>query len=251
MIDSTERFSNRVENYVKYRPGYPPEVLQLFKSEMNLQKDFVVADVGSGTGISSKIFLENGNRVCGVEPNEAMRKASENFLRDFPNFKSVSGTSENTTLENDTVDFIVSAQAFHWFQPEPTRAEFKRILKNRGFVALMWNERQFESTEFLRDYESFLHKFATDYQEVRHENITKKEIKNFFQSEFQRATFQISQTFGYEGLKGRLLSSSYTPPPENSFFEPMIAELKRLFTKHQKDGKIHILYDTNIYYGQI
>lgn len=251
MTNSTERFSNRVENYVKYRPGYPPEILQLFRDEMNLQKDSIVADVGSGTGISAKIFLENGNSVFGVEPNEAMRAAAENFLRAFPNFKSIDGTSENTTLHNDLVDFIVSAQAFHWFKPEPTRQEFKRILKDSGFVVLIWNERQLDSTAFLRDYENFLHKFATDYAEVRHENVTKEEIENFFQGDFQQKTFQISQVFDYEGLEGRLLSSSYTPTAENSLFEPMIAELKRLFTNYQKDGKIHILYDTNIYYGQI
>ena len=251
MTDSTERFSNRVENYVKYRPGYPTEILQLFKDEMNLQEDSIITDIGSGTGISAKIFLENGNPVFGVEPNEGMRTAAENFLRDFPNFRSVNGTSEQTNLENDSVDFIVSAQAFHWFKPEPTRKEFKRILRDSGFVALIWNERQLDSTAFLRDYENFLREFATDYTEVRHENVTKEEIKNFFQTDFKQKTFQMSQTFDYEGLEGRLLSSSYTPTTENSLFEPMIAELKRLFTKCQKDGKIHILYDTNIYYGHI
>jgi SAM-dependent methyltransferase len=251
MTDTTKRFSNRVENYVRYRPSYPPEVLQIFENEMNLQKKSVVADVGSGTGISAKIFLENGNRVFGVEPNAAMRTAAENFLRDFPNFVSVDGTSEETTLEDNSIDFIVSAQAFHWFNPESTRSEFKRILTETGFVALIWNERQLNSTPFLRGYESFLHKFATDYNEVRHENVTPDEIKNFFQGDFQQKTFQMSQIFDYEGLEGRLLSSSYTPTAENPLFEPMIAELKRLFTNHQKDGKIHILYDTNIYYGQI
>lgn len=251
MTNSTERFSNRVENYVRYRPGYPPEILELFRDEMNLHKDSIVADVGAGTGISAKIFLENGNPVFGVEPNEAMRTAAENFLGDFPNFKSVDGTSEQTNLEDKAVDFIVSAQAFHWFKPEPTRREFKRILKDSGFVALLWNERQLDSTAFLRDYENFLHEFATDYSEVRHENVTKEEIKNFFQTNFEQKTFQMSQIFDYAGLEGRLLSSSYTPTAENPLFEPMMAELKRLFTNHQKDGKIHILYDTNIYYGRI
>ena len=250
-MKTTERFSNRVENYVKYRPGYPPEILRLFETEMKLQKDSVVADIGSGTGISAKIFLENGNPVFGIEPNEAMRRAAEDFLSDFPNFRNIDGTSENTTLKNDSADFIVSAQAFHWFKPEPTRIEFERILKNNGFVALIWNERQLDATDFLRDYENFLREFATDYDEVRHENVTRKELADFFRVDFRQATFQMSQTFDYEGLKGRLLSSSYTPTTENSLFEPMIKELDRLFTKHEKDGKIHILYDTNIYYGQI
>ncbi|MGI8467825.1 MAG: class I SAM-dependent methyltransferase [Pyrinomonadaceae bacterium] len=251
MMNSTERFSNRVENYVKYRPGYPPEILRLFRNEMNLQPSSLIADIGSGTGISAKIFLENGNPVFGVEPNEAMRNAAEKILRGFPNFKSVGGTSENTTLENNSIDFVVSAQAFHWFNPKPSRAEFKRILKGKGFVALMWNERQFDSTEFLCGYEKLLRRFATDYHEVRHENISREIIGDFFQTDFRQATFQMSQEFDYAGLEGRLLSSSYTPTAENSLFEPMIKELKRLFTKYQKDDKIHIFYDTNIYYGQI
>lgn len=251
MTNTLERFSNRARNYVKYRPNYPPEVLQLFKTEMNLQTSSLIADIGAGTGISAKIFLENGNTVFGVEPNEAMREAAEKFLRDFPKFKSTGGTSENTTLENNSIDFIVSAQAFHWFKPAPTRTEFKRILRHKGFVVLMWNERQLDSTVFLRDYESFLKEFATDYTEVRHENVTAQKIKEFFQTDFRQVTFQISQTFDYAGLEGRLLSSSYTPTAENPLFEPMIKELKLLFTKHQKDGKIHIFYDTNIYYGQI
>ena len=251
MTDTTERFTNRVENYVKYRPGYPPEVLELFRNKMNLRTSSLVADVGSGTGISAKIFLENENTVFGVEPNRAMREAAEDFLRDFPNFKSVDGTSEDTTLEDNSVDFIVSAQAFHWFDPIPTRAEFKRILKDKGCVVLMWNERQLNSTAFLRDYENLLNEFATDYQKIRHENITENKMREFFGTDFRQASFRVSQTFDYDGLKGRLLSSSYTPTPENTLFEPMIEELKRLFTKHQKDCKIHIFYNTNIYYGQI
>lgn len=251
MTNSTERFSNRVDNYVKYRPGYPPEVLRLFKDEMNLQTSSVVADIGSGTGISAKIFLENGNAVLGVEPNAAMRTASQKFLEDFPNFKAVEGTSENTTLENASVDFVIAAQAFHWFKPAETRAEFKRILKPGGYVVLIWNERHLDSTEFMREYEDFLNKFATDYNVVRHENVSKQIIGDFFQTQFRQATYHTLQTFDYAGLEGRLLSSSYTPTAENPLYEPMLKELKRLFTKHEKGGKISILYDTNIYYGQI
>lgn len=250
-MKTTERFSNRVENYVKYRPGYPPEMLELFKREMNLQSSSIVADVGAGTGISAKVFLENGNKVFGVEPNAAMRAASEEFLREFPAYTSVDGTSEETTLANGAIDFVISAQAFHWFRPAPTRAEFKRILKEGGYVALIWNERQLDSTEFMIEYEAFLNYFATDYNEVRHENVKPDDIREFFQTDFRQGAFQMSQVFDYAGLEGRVLSSSYTPTAENPLFEPMLKELKRLFTKHEKDGKIHIFYDTNIYYGHI
>ncbi len=251
MVDSIERFSNRVENYVKYRPSYPKEVLDLFTAEMNLQKDSVIADIGAGTGISAKLFLENGNQVFGVEPNETMRKAAEEFLKDFSNFKSINGTAENTSLENESVDFIVAAQAFHWFDETKTRKEFKRILKDAGFVVLMWNERQLDTTAFLKDYESLLIEFGTDYETVRHENITKETLQDFFQTDFRQAIFQNAQTMDFDGLRGRMLSASYIPSADNPRFAEMLKNLESLFAEHAKNGKIDILYDTKVFYGRI
>lgn len=249
-MKTTERFTNRVENYIKYRPDYPREILDVFRREMNLQPSSVVADIGAGTGISAKMFLENGNPVFAVEPNEAMRRAAEESLKNFENFRTVDGTAENTRLENKSVDFVVAAQAFHWFRGEETREEFKRILRDTGFAVLIWNQRQLDSTAFLRDYEDFLHRFATDYDEVRHEHATPETIRNFFQKDFRKTVFQNRQIFDYEGLKGRLLSSSYTPTENHPRFETMIKELERLFTKHEENGKISIFYDTIIYYEQ-
>lgn len=250
-MKTIERFSNRVENYIKYRPGYPPEILDLFRKEMNLNSSSVIADIGAGTGISAKMFLENGNTVYGVEPNAAMRRASLKILQAFSNFKSVDGTSANTTLDDKSVDFIIAAQAFHWFEGESARAEFRRILRDAGFIALIWNERQLDSTKFLLEYEHFLNQFATDYNEVRHERATEKVIGDFFQTNFSKAAFHNSQTFDFVGLRGRLESSSYTPTEENPLYAPMMEELQRLFTEHARNGKVEIIYDTNIYYGQL
>ncbi len=250
-MNTIERFSNRVENYVKYRPSYPPEVLDLFRDEMNLQSDSVVADIGSGTGISAKIFLENGNSVYGVEPNAAMREAAEEFLKDFPRFKSVNGTSEKTNLPENSVDFIVAAQAFHWFDKEKTYKEFKRILRENRFVVLIWNERQLDTNEFLENYENHLQKFGTDYEKVRHDQIDEDILGDFFQSEFRRETFLNVQMLDFEGLKGRMLSASYMPSETDSLFEPMINELKSLFENHAESGKIQILYNTNIFFTRI
>lgn len=249
--NNIERFSNRVENYVKYRPDYPREILDLFRDEMNLQKTSIVADIGSGTGISAKLFLENGNTVFGIEPNEAMREAAENFLTDYPNFQSVNGIAENTTLPNKSVDFVVAAQAFHWFDQAKTSNEFKRIVQDNGFVALIWNERQLDSNEFLRDYEQFLSEFGTDYQKVRHDNLTKEVLQNFFQAEFRQSTFQNSQSLNFDGLKGRMLSASYMPSEESPFFDTMLIKLKSLFAQHAENGKIEVLYDTKVFYGQL
>jgi ubiquinone/menaquinone biosynthesis C-methylase UbiE len=251
MTDTVERFSNRVENYVKYRPTYPPEVLRLFKDEMNLRSDSIIADIGAGTGISAKIFLENGNPVFAVEPNAAMREAAAQFLKDFSNLTLVNGTSENTTLENNSVDFVIAAQAFHWFKQSETRAEFTRILKNKGFVALIWNERQLDTTEFLKDYENLLIEYGTDYEKIRHDNISKETLRSFFRTDFKEAVFQNKQTVDFDGLKGRMLSASYVPAPENPRFSAMLKNLESLFAEHAENGRIDILYDTKIFYGQI
>lgn len=251
MNDSVERFSNRVADYVKYRPSYPPEILETFKTEMGLEPNSIIADVGSGTGISARIFLENGNSVFGVEPNGAMRAAAEEFLQNFPNFESIDGTSENTNLPENSVDFVIAAQAFHWFRPAETRAEFKRILRAGGFVALIWNERQLDTNDFLVAYENLLKKYGTDYEKVRHDHLDEKIFEDFFQSKFSQKTYLNRQTVDFEGLKGRISSSSYMPSQTDASYEPMSAELHDIFAKHAENGKIDILYSTNIFYTRI
>jgi SAM-dependent methyltransferase len=251
MANTIERFSNRVANYVKYRPTYPPEVLRFLQNELKLQTGSVVADIGSGTGISTRMFLENGNPVYGVEPNAAMRAAAEDFLRDFPNFRSVDGTSENTTLRSNSIDFVTAAQAFHWFEPQKTRGEFKRILKPDGHVVLIWNERQLDTNEFLREYEKFLLEFGTDYAKVRHDYLPKERLGEFFTGGFQTASFQNAQIFDFAGLKGRVLSSSYMLTDEDARYAEMTKSLRRIFTKHQENDRITVLYDTNVYYGKL
>jgi SAM-dependent methyltransferase len=250
MTDTISRFSNRVANYVKYRPGYPTDVLDLFKNEMGLNENSVLADIGSGTGLSAKLFVENGNTVYGVEPNEAMRKAAEGYLRQFPNFISHDGTAENTNLEDASIDFVTAAQAFHWFDPEKTRSEFARILRPGGHVALIWNARQLDTTEFLREYELLLKKYANDYDKVRHENIDHERLGAFFGPDYRQATFSNQQVFDLEGLRGRLLSSSYMPAEDDPAFPALEKELNGLFAKYAEGGRIKVFYDTNIYYKQ-
>ncbi len=248
MSSTIERFSNRVANYVKYRPGYPAEVLGLFRTEMALTQGSVIADIGSGTGLSAKLFLENGNRVYGVEPNAAMREAAEDYLKEFTNFISHDGTAENTNLNDDSIDFVIAAQAFHWFNAERTREEFQRVLKPAGFVALIWNERQLDTTDFLRGYERLLKKYANDYESVRHENIDQERLGDFFESGYEVATFPNVQVFNFEGLRGRLLSSSYMPAEDHASFPALEKELNELFAKYAENDRIKVFYDTNIYY---
>src|ERR1700730_5692045 len=226
--DATQRFSSRVNNYVLYRPGYPAEILELLKKECGLKFESVIADIASGTGIFTRMLVENGNRVFGVEPNDEMRRAGERFLESYSRFTSVAGKAEATTLPDHSVDIITAAQAAHWFDREKARREFIRILKPGGWTVLLWNERRTDSTPFLRNYEHLLLTYGTDYQEVRHERTT-AEISAFFSpSKFQQRVFHMGQEFDYAGLEGRLLSSSYTPQPGDAKYAPMLRELNRI-----------------------
>lgn len=251
MAKSVERFSSRVENYIRYRPGYPPDILDLLKTECGLESNSVVADVGSGTGILSELFLQNGNLLIGVEPNEAMRDAGEQLLQQYSKFKSVNGTAEATTLPDDNVDFIVAGQAFHWFDPVATKSEWRRILKPAGWAVIVWNERHVDSTPFLRDYEALLLKFSLDYPVVRHENATAG-AETFFEPNTPRTkVFPNYQDFDYEALQGRLFSSSYAPEAGHPNFEPMLKRLREAFDAHQESGQVRFEYDTRVIYGQL
>ncbi len=249
--NATQRFSSRVDNYVRYRPGYPREVLNLLKKECDLTTESIIADIASGTGIFTRVLLENGNRVFGVEPNAEMRRAGEEFLRSYPRFTSVAGTAEATTLPDHSLEIVTAAQAAHWFDREKARGEFIRVLKPGGWCVLLWNERRTDSTPFLREYEQLLLTHGTDYQEVRHERTT-AEIAGFFSpTPFELSTLEMRQEVDYAGLEGRLLSSSYTPTPEHENYEPMLRELQRIFDEHQTNGRVSLDYNTLVYYGQL
>ncbi|QDV21322.1 putative methyltransferase YcgJ [Gimesia panareensis] len=252
MKSNTTRFSDRVENYVKYRPGYPTEVLDCLKSRCGLTQESLIADIGSGTGISTRLFLENQNPVYGVEPNAEMRAAGETLLKSFPRFHSVNGTAEETGLPADTFDFVVASQAFHWFDQTRARQEFQRILKPGGWVVLIWNERKTDSTPFLKAYEKLLLDYATDYQEVNHTRITADDFQKFFApSPVEQLTFSNEQIFDLPALTGRLLSSSYCPNVGDPGYEEIMARLERIFTENQSAGTVCFEYDTNVYLGML
>ena len=247
--NATSRFSDRVENYVRYRPGYPTEALHALKKQCGLQVEQVVADIAYGTGIWTRMLLEQGNRVFGVEPNAEMRSAGERLLADFSRFTSVAGTAESTTLPGASVDFVTAAQAAHWFDRARARREFVRILKPGGWLVLLWNERVTDSTPFLRDYEQLLLDYGTDYAEVRHERTTDAVNEFFDPLPFQERRFPMRQEFDYAGLEGRLLSSSYAPGPGHPKHEPMLRELRRIFDQHAVGNRVFFDYKTRLYFG--
>jgi len=248
--NATSRFSDRVENYIRYRPGYPPEALEVLKAECGLLPTHVVADIASGTGIWTRMLLENGNPVFGVEPNADMRKAGERLLADFPKFISADGKAEATTLADASVDFVTSAQAAHWFDRKKAREEFARILRRDGWLVLLWNERVTDRTPFLRDYEELLLKFGTDYEQVRHEHTTDSVSEFFDPAPFEQRVFPMRQDFDCAGLEGRLLSSSYAPGPGHPQHAPMLRELCRIFDEHARNGRVAFDYKTRVYFGR-
>lgn len=248
---STARFSDRVEDYVRYRPGYPTEVMELLRTECGLNPAHSIADIASGTGAFTRLLLENGNSVMAVEPNAAMRKAGNQLLRGFHRLTSIDGTAEETRLPSASVDFVAAAQAAHWFDRERARAEFMRILRPGGWCVLIWNERRTSATPFLRDYEQLLLTYGTDYQEVRHERTTAIIHEFFAPSLCQEATFELCQQFDLEGLAGRLLSSSYAPLAGHPNHAPMMKELGAIFEAHAQQGKIKFEYCTRVFYGRL
>ena len=252
MMDPTQRFSSRVANSPRYRPGYPQQVLDLLAGECGLGTDSAIADVGSGTGLLAELFLGNGNRVYGVEPNGPMREAGERHLARYPRFRSVDGTAEATTLEPRSVDFVVAGQAFHWFDPDRAREEFLRILRPDGWVVLVWNDRRTSSTPFLRAYESLLQGLATDYRNVTHKGVGTEAFDRFFgPGRYRLEAFENHQLFDFEGLQGRLLSSSYSPEPGHPDHAAVLQELRSIFEAHEVEGTVAFEYDTKVYFGRL
>ena len=251
MLDPIKRFTNRVENYVKYRPRYPSIIINLLASECGLTAESVIADVGSGTGILTELFLLYGNRVFGVEPNREMRAAAEKALADYPKFSSIDATAEQTTLVNASLDFIIAGQAFHWFDRGKSRAEFGRILKPGGWVVLAWNGFLVESSPLNEAYQELLLRYGTDYDEVRRE-IIGCEVESFYTpATCKCARFAFQQLFDFQGLKGRLLSSSYAPEPGHPNYEPMLRDLREIFEANQNENSVAFHYETELYYGQL
>lgn len=251
--DPKKRFSSRVEKYIKYRPGYPQEIVEFLRENEILYPDSIIADIGSGTGILSGLFLREGNKVYGVEPNTDMRRAGENLLSKYSDFISVDGSAEDTNLEDNSIDIITSGQAFHWFNLEKARLEFKRILKLGGWVILIWNRRKKLKNEFLKEYEKFLLKFGTDYKAIER---SKLDFNKFFmrdkvETTYNKVTFNNHQVFDYEGLEGRLLSTSYIPLSDHPKYSKMLLELKKLFKKFQENDRIRFEYETEVYYGKL
>ncbi len=244
------RFTNRVADYAASRPGYPEDLWDALWKKSGLERGDAAADLGSGTGISAEPLLERGAALFCVEPNEAMRREAEAALSGYRNFYSVNGTAEKTGLPGASVSLVVAAQSFHWFRQDEARLECLRILKPRGGAAVIWNERRLNGSPFLEGYERLLLEHGTDYGRVRHENVSSRQLAAFFGNRYEALSFPNLQIFDLEGLKSRVRSASYTPPPGHPGHAAMMEALERLFAACEEKGRVRMLYDARLYVGK-
>jgi SAM-dependent methyltransferase len=248
----TERFSSRVERYLKYRPHYPKEIISALREHTGLAPNHIIADIGSGTGFSAELCLDNGNFIYGIEPNKPMREAGDHYLRTYKNFRSIDGTAEKTGLEDHSIDYIIAGQAFHWFKFDEAYKEFQGILRPNGWLVILWNDRQTDTTPFLIDYEQLLLDFGTDYTEINHRNIDSQKVRDFFRGKpIMELRFNNVQVLDYNGVEGRLLSSSYVPNIGDPKYDAMLERLHAIFSKHAQNRHIDMRYTTLLYVGQL
>jgi SAM-dependent methyltransferase len=249
--DSRDRFTGRVDDYVRARPSYPAAVVADLANAGRLSPGAVVADIGSGTGISTELFLAAGYEVIGVEPNAAMRAAAEESLSGYSRFRSQPGSAEATGLAAASIDLVVAAQAFHWFDVARTRPEFRRILRPSGWLALIWNARRARGTAFLEAYEELLLRFGTDYAQVGHRGVGGERLAAFFGGPFNTRRYDNRQALDFAGLRSRLLSSSYIPAAGDPAHAAMLDSLAALFAAHATDGRVEFVYDTEVHTGRL
>jgi len=245
-LDPTRRFSSHVEAYARYRPSYPRETLTLLERECGLTPASKIADIGSGTGLLARLFLDFGCEVTGVEPNREMRATGERILAGEPRFRSVEGRAEATTLPDSSVDFATAGQAFHWFEAAAARTEFQRILKPGGWVVLIWNERSV-TPGFMAEHEELQNRFAREKP-----HPAGAEFDAFYgHTNWRMDRIPNLQLLDEAGLRGRIESSSWSPLPGTDGYERMIHEITRLFHNYEKEGRVTMEYETEIWWGTL
>lgn len=251
VTDPTERFSDRASDYVKARPSYPREVLGILRAECGLGQRSVVADLGSGTGIFTRLLLESGAHVHAVEPNDEMRAAAERELGANPRFSSVRGRAEATTLPSASIDLATAAQAFHWFDVEATRRELHRIVRPGGHAALVWNDRDVKSTPFLRDFEALLVAHCPKYPELQGKaDAIAKFDAVFGAGRWKRSILPNDQRLDREGLVARVMSASYAPKVGTPEYDAIVGALGAVYDRYAESGAVRIAYGTVIVSGR-
>jgi ubiquinone/menaquinone biosynthesis C-methylase UbiE len=243
------RFDGKSGVYSKYRPRYPSEILRILEREIGFTQKRIVADIGSGTGILSELFLENGNTVYCVEPNLEMRRTAEKNLKGFvPRYVSIEGAAEATNLRGDSIDLIAVGQALHWFDFVKARTEFRRVVKKRGHIAIVYNHRK-EKGEVEMAYKTIVDKFARNRAKVP--DADDAYAAKFLSAGFKKFIVPNSQTLDLQGMLGRLASASYMPNSTSPEWTKLKRDLRRVIDEFGSDGIATLHYDTVVYLGRI
>jgi len=250
--DPTTRFDDRAADYAKARPGYPDAIVALLRDECGLRDGTRVADLGSGTGIFTRLLLDAGAEVFAVEPNDEMRSVSERQLGDRARFHSVNGRSEATTLPTESVELVTAAQAFHWFDIERTRREMRRVLRPEGQAVLVWNDRDTGGTAFHRAIEALLVEQCPSYRALQ----GKADVPTAFDAVFgpdgwSRRFLPNEQELDREGFVARFMSTSYAPKPATAAAAAFVRALETIFDAHADPaGVVRITYATVVVWGR-
>ena len=250
MTDPENLFAGKASIYSRYRPGYPREIIQILEEETGFNNDWKVADIGSGTGILSGLFIENGNTVYCVEPNYEMQSEALRRYDNLGNHIPVTGTAEHTNLREQSIDLIVAGQSFHWFNTDLAKEEFGRIIRPGGFAALIWNNRSEDEGTFSREYDKICVKYSRNYHGTGSTAITEETFQNFFTHGYRRYNIQNYRQIDQDGVVGRYLSAIYALKPEDSDYGIAMKSLMDLFRRFQKDGKVTMEYTTEIVIGK-
>ena len=250
--NATERFSDRADAYVRGRPSYPQAIVEQLQRVGALKRGQTVVDLGVGTGLSAEPFLRSGYTVIGVEPNEPMRLAGDQQLREFAPYRSVAGTAEATTLPDDAADLVIAGQAFHWFDVPRAAIEARRILRPGGWGALIWNDRESTGSAFLAGYEALLRTHGIDYAKLLHRHVDEKAIAQFFApAQTAVVTFDNPRDLEREDLLALAGSASYLPAPGDPRHAAMLLALNALFDTHARAGTVQMMYRTRMHYAQV
>jgi SAM-dependent methyltransferase len=250
-MDSVSRFTETVQNYVKYRPNYPPELFHFLLEQYSAGSnngDRTICDLGAGTGIFTRQLgeFQIGTKIFAIEPNDSMREAaiSDEAKNPTPIIEYLKGTAESTGLPSRSVDGVLGAQCFHWFDLEKTIKEIDRIAKPGSFCAAIWNDRV--STGFNEDLERILRRESSSYPKLKRPNDTIQELKQRI-PRGQEKQIEYNQPLTLEGLQGRMASTSYVTHGvvNKKAFNEMLAVA---FKKHQKNGLIDMVYKTRVFW---
>lgn len=259
-----ERFTGKAEVYASYRPSYPTELIDFIIKQVEEKQlridECVIADIGAGTGKFTALLLERGFQVIAVEPNPDMLEQLMKLKNKYTDRLTIkSSSAEQTGLAAHSVDIIVCAQAFHWFNEAEVKKEWKSILKQDGFVYLIWNQRHIDGSSFMKQYEQLFLELDESkhvkqyklYKEVGHQYMSVDKLSSFYGEKPQLFQLNYEQRLDEQALIGRIVSSSYALNEGEDGYDLFLEQIKQLFRRNEQNGYVSMLYETDCYYGQI